>query len=88
MPRAKKKKLEAARTHFLEKMSADAAGTTAPQLAFEPAAAVLAAREPTAADALKQELQGARQKARMASWIEAELVKDVQRAKRSQSVKS
>ena len=87
MPRAKKKKLDAARAALLEQVSADAAGITVPQLALEPAAAVPAAREPTAADTLKQELQDARQKARMAGWIEAELAKDVQSAKRSQSLK-
>ena len=86
MPRAKKRKLDAARASLLEQVSADAAGTTAPQLVCEPAA-VPAARKATAADALKQELQDARRKARMARWIEAELVKDVQSAKRSQSVK-
>ena len=88
MPRAKKKKLDAARARLLEQVSSDAAEIVAPQAVLEPLAALPAAREPTAADVLKAELQDARRKAREASWIAEELQKDVESAKRAQSVKT
>ena len=87
MPRAKKRKLDAARASLLEQVNADAAGTAPPPAALKPLDALPAAREPTASDALKQELKDARRKAREWGWIEAELIKDVQYAKRAQSVK-
>ena len=83
MPRAKKKKLDAARARLLEQVSSDAAEIVAPQAVLEPLAALPAAREPTAADVLKAELQDARRKAREASWIAEELQKDVESAKRA-----
>ena len=90
MPRAKKKKLDAARARLLEQVSSDAAENVAPQAVLEPLAALPAAREPTAADVLKAELQDARRKAqaREASWIAEELQKDVESAKRAGSVLS
>ena len=82
MPRAKKKKLEEARERYTKQVRwADAENNG--QLAnFEPAAHVPTAREPTAADKVKQELQQVRRTAREATWIAAELAKDVQNAKR------
>ena len=86
MPRAKKKKLEAARERYTKQVRwADAENNG--QLAnFEPEAHVPAAREPTAADKVKQELQQVRRTAREASWIAAELSQDVQRAKSEQQL--
>ena len=86
MPRAKKKKLEEARERYTKQVRwADAENNG--QLAnFEPAAHVPTAREPTAADKVKQELQQVRRTAREASWIAAELSKDVQRAKSEQQL--
>ena len=87
MPRAKKKKLDAAHDRLLKQADSADAENTAPQVDLEPAAAPPAAGEPTAADKLKQELLAARRKARVAGWIAGELQKDVQSAKRDQQLK-
>ena len=87
MPRAKKKKLDAARDRLLKQADSADAENTAPQVDLEPAAAPPAAGEPTAADKLKQELLAACRKARVAGWIAGELQKDVQSAKRDQQLK-
>ena len=87
MPRAKKKKLDAARDRLLKQADSADAENTAPQVDLKPAAAPLADGEPTAADKLKQELLAARRKAREAGWIAGELQKDVQSAKRDQQLR-
>ena len=87
MPRAKKKKLDEARARLLNQVDSIDSENVVPQAVLEPLPALPAAREPTAADALKAELQDARRKARGLSWIADELQKEVESAKRAQSVK-
>ena len=86
MPRAKKKKLEEARERLTKQVHWADAENNDPLAVCEPAAHVPAAREPTAADKVKQELQLVRRAAREASWISAELSKDVQHAKSQQQM--
>ena len=86
MPRAKKKKLEEARERLTKQVHWADAENNDPLAVCEPAAHVPAAREPTAADKVKQELQLVRRAAREASWIAAELSKDVQTAMRQQEM--
>ena len=57
MPRAKKKKLEEARERLTKQVHWADAENNDPLAVCEPAAHVPAAREPTAADKVKQELQ-------------------------------
>ena len=82
MPRAKKKKLEAARERLTKQVHWADTENNGPQAAVELKAPVPAARAPTAADKVKEELQHVRSAAREATWIAAELAKDVQNAKR------
>lgn len=84
MPKAKKKKLEAARERLTKQVHLADTEINGPQAVLEPAAHVPAARELTVADKVKQDLQHVRRAAREASWIAAGLSKDVQHAKSQQ----
>ena len=71
MPRAKKKKLEAAGERLTKHVHLTDTEINGPQAVLEPAAHVPAARELTVSDKVKQDLQHVRRAAREASWIAA-----------------